>query len=275
MMIGKHRFALLATSTWLALSLGSIGPVLAQDQSGTNIDTGVTGGPGSATTFAMAQDLYAIGVANKDALIVLTAAKLAASVPLTEGETEEIDPARVDLTALAQTPLGRDAGANRPAPVIAAPQAEVGVGKVRLFEATSSDEGDADGPIDAAAMLAMATELAGEDETLLGLIDDIGMQRSRGRIGGAINRRSGLPAGMTDVWEVPFFGGSFAEVAVIGDGDTTLDVLVTDENGNTVCYEASGTDKVACDFVPAWNGYFYVTVQNPGAKQNTYYLMTN
>ena len=86
---------------------------------------------------------------------------------------------------------------------------------------------------------------------------------------------SRLPAGQTDVWEVPFYGDSYAEIAVLGDGDANLDVLVTDENGNTICYDVSWSDKIYCDFVPSWNGYFNVTVQNNGSKRNSYYLMTN
>lgn len=252
------------TGTLVALSA----PALAQDQSGTNVDATGTGAPGGASTLAVAHDLYAIGIANKDALTVLTAARLAASVPVTEGETAGIDAARVDMAALEQTPLA-------PAPVLKAPEGEAGVGKVTLFRATSDEDGAADGPVNAAGMLTSARELAGEDETLLGLIEDTEAEGPRGEIGGAVSRMSHLSAGMTDVWEVPFYGSSHAEVAIIGDGDSNLDVRVTDENGNIICYEVSGSDTVGCDFVPAWNGYFYITVRNTGARRNSYYLLTN
>lgn len=247
-------------------------PSFAQDRSGPNVDGAATGTPGGASTFAVAQQLYAIGMAQKDALTVLTAAKLAGSVALTEGETNQIDAARVDTARLSQAPLAQQATEGA---VVKAPEGEVGVGLITLFTATSDEDGSADGPVDAAAMLASAKELAGEDEILLGLIDDAEAEGSRGRIGGAISRASRLPAGMTDVWEVPFYGSSYAELAIIGDGDTNLDVLVSDENGNTVCFDSSWTDKVGCDFVPAWNGYFYITVQNTGEARNSYYLMTN
>lgn len=228
----KSLSAVLVTTALVAVSA----PVLAQDKTGTNVDTSATGTPGGATTFAVAQDLYAIGMANKDALTVLTAAKLAASVEVTEGAE---------------------------------------IKKETKGEATTEEADGADAPIDAAAMMASAKELAAEDETILGLIEDAEAEGARGRIGGAISRLSRLPAGMTDVWEVPFYGNSYAEVAVVGDGDANLDVLVTDENGNTICYDVSWSDKVMCDFVPSWNGYFYVTVQNTGRKRNSYYLMTN
>jgi hypothetical protein len=74
---------------------------------------------------------------------------------------------------------------------------------------------------------------------------------------------------------VPFYADSYAEIAVLGDGDANLDVLVTDENGNTICYDVSWSDTIYCDFIPAWNGYFTVTVQNNGKRPNSYLLMTN
>lgn len=262
---------------FLAASVAALSaPSFGQDRSGPNVDGAATGTPGGVSTFALAQQLYAIGMAQKDALTVLTAAKLAGSVALTEGETKEIDAARVDMARLSQAPLAQQAtGGTTAGAVVKAPEGEVGVGLISLFTPTSDEDGSADGPVDAAAMLASAKDFAGEDDILLGLIEDVEAEGSRGRIGGAISRVSRLPAGMTDVWEVPFYGSSYAEVAIIGDGDTNLDVLVSDENGNTVCFDSSWTDKVGCDFVPAWNGYFYITVQNTGEARNSYYLMTN
>lgn len=224
---------LLLSTALLALAA----PLAAQDKSGPNVNPAATGTPGGASQLALAQDLYAIGLANGDALTVLTAAKLAGSVERKAGgevkkETKGEDPAE-------------------------------------------DDEGAAEAAPDAPAMLAEARRLAGEDETLLGLIEDAEAEGSRGRIGGAVEWFSRLPRGKTDVWEIPFYGDSYAEIAVVGDGDANLDVLVTDENGNTICYDVSWSDKVYCDFVPAWNGYFYVTVQNTGSKRNSYYLLTN
>lgn len=220
----------LATSALVGL------PALAQDKSGPNVDPAGTGTPGGAAQAALAQDLYALGMAQQDALTVLTAAKLAAGVTFTDVEREK------------ESKGEQTAGAD--------------------------DEGG-EAPVDATMMLASARQLAGEDEVVLGLIEDAEAEGSRGRIGGASRTLSRLPAGRTDVWKVPFYGNSYAEVAVVGDGDANLDVLVTDENGNTICYDVSWTDKVYCDFVPAWNGNFYITVENVGRKRNSYYLLTN
>lgn len=230
----KLKALSLITATTALVALAQ--PALSQDKSGPNVDTNGTGTKGGVATMAMAQDLYALGMASQDALTVLTAAKLAASVEVKEAER--------------------------------APK------EVKGDELAGQEDG-IDAPVDAAAMMASAKEMAAEDETLLGLIADAEAEGSRGRIGGASSTLSRLPAGRTDVWEVPFYGNSYAEIAVLGDGDANLDVLVTDENGNTICYDVSWSDKVYCDFVPAWNGYFYVTVQNNGRKRNSYYLMTN
>lgn len=227
----RHTLAAaLATTALVVFSL----PALAENK-GPNVDPAATGTKGGVATIALAQELYELGMANKDALTVLTAAKLAGSVEVKEVEQK----------------------------------------KETKGEETAGQEDGAEAPVDAATMMASAKELAGEDEVLAGLIEDAEAEGSRGRIGGASSTRSKLPAGKTDVWEVPFYGNSYAELAVVGDGDANLDVLVTDENGNTICYDVSWSDKVYCDFVPSWNGYFYVTVENRGSKRNTYYLMTN
>lgn len=229
-MTSRSLFSVLATTALVAFSA----PLFAEAKPA-NVNTSATGTKGGVASMAMAQDLYALGMANKDALTVLTAAKLAASVEVKEVEQKK-------------TTEGTE---------------------------TAGQEDGVDAPVDAAAMLASAKELAGEDEVLAGLIEDAEAEGSRGRIGGASSTLSRLPAGQTDVWEIPFYGDSYAEVAVVGDGDANLDVLVTDENGNTICYDVSWSDKVYCDFVPSWNGYFYVTVQNNGSRRNSYYLMTN
>ena len=61
----------------------------------------------------------------------------------------------------------------------------------------------------------------------------------------------------------------------MGDGDANLDLLVTDENGNTICLDKTYTDKIYCSFTPAWDGYFLVAVANQGRKRNSYYILTN
>jgi hypothetical protein len=264
----------LATTAVAALTL----PALAQDKTGPNVGAAAEGAaPGAASTMGLAQDLYALGVAQGDAVTVLAAAKLAASVEVKSAEAAALDPAKIKMDG-DQTTFAKKA-APAAAPAAPAPMMNDGtpraVSKATFFNAANEDEGAADAPVTADAMFAKAKELAADDEALLGLIDDAMAETGRGRIGGAVEWLSRLPSGQTDVWEIPYYGNSYAEVAIVGDGDANLDVAVTDENGNVICYDVSWSDKLYCDWTPAWDGYFYVTVQNMGGSRNSYYLMTN
>lgn len=263
----------LATTALAALTL----PVLAQDKTGSNVDAAaVAGEAGGAQIMGLAQDLYALGVAQGDALTVLAAAKLAASVEVATAEAAALDPAKITFDGGDQETFRKKAAPAAPAaPAPMMNDGERPAAKATFFNATSEDEGAADAPVTAEAMFAKAKELAADDEVILGLIEDAMAEGSRGRIGGAVEWLSRLPAGQTDVWEVPFYGNSYAEIAVVGDGDANLDMAITDENGNVICYDVSWSDKLYCDFTPAWDGYFYVTVQNMGGSRNSYYLMTN
>lgn len=265
----------LATTALVAATL----PALAQDKSGPNVGAAAEGAaPGGASTMGLAQELYAVGVAQGDAVTVLSAAKLAASVEVKSAEPAALDPAKVTFgEGTGQESFARKAAPA--APAAPAPMMNEGepraAAKATFFTAANEEEGAADAPVTADAMFAKAKELAADDEAVLGLIEDAMAEGSRGRIGGAVEWLSRLPSGQTDVWEIPFYGNSYAEVAIVGDGDANLDVAVTDENGNVICYDVSWSDKLYCDWTPAWDGYFYVTVQNMGGSRNSYYLLTN
>lgn len=266
----------LATTALAALSL----PSFAQDQgkSGPNVTTAAAeGGKGAAATLSLAYELYGIGTASGDALTVLTAAKLAASVEAEAREPVVLDPAGFDAEGLS---LETFAKRKAPPPTPAAPaptmRDEPRPAAVATFGAgLNEDEGEAEAPASAADMFAKAAELAGDDAALKEIIADAEAETSRGRIGGGVSWLSRLNAGKMDIWQVPFYGNSYAEVAVAGDGDANLDVVITDENGNVICYDVSPSDQVYCNFVPAWDGYFYIAVENTGSKRNSYYLLTN
>jgi hypothetical protein len=249
---------------------------MAQDKTGTNTAAEGAATPGAAATVAMAHGLYVLGIEQGDALTVLTAAKLAASAEMTAAEPAALDAAKVSIDGTGETLAKRKAtpaAPAAPAPMMAGkPRPAL---KATFLSAASQDDGNAAAPATADEMFATAMELAGDDEALKGIISDAAAEGNRGRIGGAVSWLSRLPAGQVDVWEVPFYGNSYVEVAVAGDGDANLDMVITDENGNVICYDVSRSDQVYCDFFPAWDGYFYVTVENTGRSRNSYYLLTN
>ena len=261
-----------ATTALVALTL----PAIAQDKSGPNATAEGEATPGATASLSMAYELYDIGVAQGDALTVLTAAKLVAAAGVEAKEPAALDAAKVSVDGTVEGLARRKAAPAAPAapaPIMADEPRPAA--KATYLSATSEDEGAAQAPATADEMFAKALELAGDDEGLKGLIEDAMAEGSRGRIGGAVSWLSRLPAGQVDVWEVPFYGNSYAEVAIAGDGDANLDMVITDENGNVICYDVSRSDQVYCDFVPAWDGYFYITVENTGRSRNSYYLLTN
>ncbi|MFT7596538.1 MAG: hypothetical protein ACI8R4_003874 [Paracoccaceae bacterium] len=109
-----------------AIFAGLSMPVCAADTSCVNAAAMAGGQGGAVAQLSMAQALYSYGVANKDALSVLAAARIAGSI------------APEDMTR------------------------EVETMPTEGVDITEEGEG-VDGPVDAAAMLAMAMELAGGD----------------------------------------------------------------------------------------------------------------
>jgi hypothetical protein len=271
-----RRGHVLAMASTAVVALASAVP--AQDKTGPNLgsaaERAASRGP---AIMALAQELYGLGAAEGDAVTVLAAAKLAASVDLQSAEPEALDPAKIAFVESDEQGVRKTAAPATPA--APAPMASDGTARAAaratFFTAANGDEGAAVAPATAEAMFAMAKELATDDEILLGLIEDAMAEGSRGQVGEAVEWVSRLPSGQTDVWEIAFYGNSHAEVAIVGDGDANLDVAVTDENGNVICYDVSGSDTLYCDWTPAWDGYFYVTVQNLGGSRNSYSLLTN
>ena len=226
-----------ALSTTLFAALTCAAPSFA-DKTGANADPGTPGADSAVAQLTMAQQLYAYGVEADDPLAMLTAARITGAI-----STEDV---------------AREAKTE----------------KIADLDITEEGEG-VDAPVDAAMMLAAAKDAAGEDPAFLALIEDAEAEGSRGRIGGPSKTLSRLRAGHTDVFEVPFYGGRLAELAILGDGDADLDLVVTDENGNTICLDRSFSDKLYCSFTPRWDGYFYVGVKNMGRIRNSYYILTN
>lgn len=76
-------------------------------------------------------------------------------------------------------------------------------------------------------------------------------------------------------YHVEFYGGELAEVLVIGDGDTDLDLYIYDENGNLVASDLDPSDVCLCQWEPRWTGVFRIEVHNLGSVWNAYSLETN
>jgi hypothetical protein len=217
--------------------IGMAGAAFAQEAPLPNIAVQGAGQPGGVAQVALAHRLYQQGIERRDAVDVMAAARLVREVRFS--------------TLSAQKSTEPVPGVEPGEPMPGAP-----------------------GPVTVPGMLAAARALSGEDEILLTLLDRVEAEAPDGRITAA-RAESALPSGQRDVWSLTFFGGALAEIAVIGDGDGNLDLTVTDESGTPVCLALGPVDIAYCDWVPARNGAFTVTVTNPSRAENSYLLLRN
>lgn len=195
-------------------------PAAAETNTGTNRVERSAPRPGTIQAYALAHELYAFGKATKNALAVVTAAAMLARVNPTDTKREKTTEG---------TPAAN--GGKKP---------------------TRSNP-------DLAAMLATARELAGNNQTLLAMIDDLAASGSRTALDGPHRTTTGVLGKTTDVFRVTYKGGEAAEVFIQGDGDTDLDLFVFDENGNEVCRDQVHDDTFQyCKWTPRWTGPFEI-----------------
>lgn len=98
---------------------------------------------------------------------------------------------------------------------------------------------------------------------------------SAGALPGPKATREVVSADSTDTYSVIFEGLERAEIAVIGDGDTDLDLYVYDEFGNLIESDDDSTDQCYVTFFPRRTGRFTIRIVNRGSVYNRYAIVTN
>lgn len=148
------------------------------------------------------------------------------------------------------------------------------------------EEGDTEGSVnqgdekkgkvslDVNQLLADATQYASGDKTLLALVDKVKNTATRGS-GGSYTTYYRVPAHGSVTFHCNFYGGSFCEAAVVGDGDTDLDVYVYDENWNLITSDTDYSDRCYVSWNPRWTGRFHIKVVNRGGVYNNMYFYHN
>jgi hypothetical protein len=144
-------------------------------------------------------------------------------------------------------------------------------------EGNTGSKESVDISLDVTKLLADAESFSKNDKSLMGLIKSMRdlTAASRGRVGGPGYVIDKVMAGQANIHEVNFTGGEAAEVAVVGDGSTDLDLYILDENGNLIAMDEAASDECYVIWKPNWTGVFYITVLNRGNVYNTYALVTN
>ncbi len=193
--------------------------------------------PGPVRQLVLAQDLFDIGLAREDAILLLTAIRLARGT--------ELRPA----TGWTQ------AGAGIPAP------AEVAAGM----------PGD---PLDPEA-LPLALMMAEGDASLADVAAAVeaGLETATPGRGHVSQIEMLLPAGKSDKWRMAFNGSLPAEIALISQPAASL--TVSDDTGAVICPATAPASRAYCAFTPARNGFFTVTVTAPADGDSRYRLITN
>lgn len=143
----------------------------------------------------------------------------------------------------------------------------------RAAEGGTAGEG---APVTWEEMLASAEDLAGEDEALLGMIDDVRAETTKGVSSGPVYNIGSLGNGGADTYPVvDFIGGEYAEVYVEAKGATDLNLTVYDAEGRLVCSDTDKSHIAYCGWRPDETGGFVMKVENNGPSGASYALMTN
>ena len=88
--------------------------------------------------------------------------------------------------------------------------------------------------------------------------------------GGPITGISRVAARAVNVHMITYRGGEQADFAIVGDGDTTLNVVVRDQNGNTVLRTTGRGDSFNVSWQVARTGIYTIFVVNEGGVYNEY-----
>lgn len=128
-------------------------------------------------------------------------------------------------------------------------------------------------PLDATAMLATARMLD-SGANYADLIEQVASELGP-KPKALTATASTLPPGKAETWTLNFYGGTFAELAILGNGRSNLDWTVTDATGGLICVDHGSADRGVCGFTLRDNADIKVTVTNAGDAVDIYMLLTN
>lgn len=133
-----------------------------------------------------------------------------------------------------------------------------------------------DAPLTWEEMLTTAEPLAAGDDILLGLIDDIRAESTKGVATGPVYNIGTLGNGKSDSYpNVTFIGGEYAEIYVEAKSAADLNLTVTDAKGRLVCSDTDRSHIAYCGWRPDQTEPYKIRVENRGPNGTNYALMTN
>jgi hypothetical protein len=126
-----------------------------------------------------------------------------------------------------------------------------------------------------ASLIAKARALAAGDATIEALAQAIESEKPKGLITGPVRHADCVRGYTRHRFTGMYRAGEVASVLVDGDGDADLDLYVYDENNNLIGSDADLTDTCLVEWVPRWTGSFTIVVENVGGRTNCYWLHSN
>lgn len=200
----------------------------------------------------------------------LTAALILSAVPALAA-----DPAPLKQAEASRVLYDTGVATRDPLLVLAAAKMRRGLG-LSPTDRMAEDGTPGDGALDADAMLDTARDLATGDDMMLGLIDDVASENTKGVVSGPVYNNARIGGGKTDTYRaVPFEGGTYAEIYVEAKGSNDLNLKVTDDQGRLVCSDTDASAIAYCGWSPRSTGDFTIAVQNASGGSADYALITN
>lgn len=200
----------------------------------------------------------------------LTAALILSALPALAA-----DPAPLKQAEASRVLYDTGVATRDPLLVLAAAKMRRGLG-LSPTDRMAEDGTPGDGALDADAMLATARDLAAGDDMMLGLIDDVASENTKGVVSGPVYNNARIGGGKTDTYRaVPFEGGTYAEIYVEAKGSNDLNLKVTDDQGRLVCSDTDASAIAYCGWSPRSTGDFTIAVQNASGGSADYALITN
>jgi hypothetical protein len=99
--------------------------------------------------------------------------------------------------------------------------------------------------------------------------------KSKGVVGGGVSRSYRVDSYSSRTLYGTFRGNELAELAILGDGDTDLDLYIYNADGYLVASDSDDSDKCYLTWRPQYTSSYKIVVKNRGKVYNNFVLMTN
>jgi hypothetical protein len=166
--------------------------------------------------------------------------------------------------------------ARDPLLIIAAAKLRKTIAPIPTDRAATGGQPVTDAPLGWDEMLASAEPLTTGDEAMLGLIEDVRAETTKGVASGPVYNIGALSVGGDDTYpRIKFRGGEYAEVYVEAKSSANLNLTILDDQGRLVCSDTDVSHIAYCGWTPATGGTFTLKVENKGPIATNYTLMTN